>query len=250
MNVSAFAWQSIERLRRVSPSLAVLAANLAGGGRSFHVDADGDWIARQDGVTIASPDTVAKRLSFMEAEVADYFLPFYQPKADDVVVDVGAGIGEEAVVISHKVKRYIAIEASPRTYRCLSKTIALSGLPAEPIHCAIGDMNGTTTIETTANHLGNSIGRGDAVVEMRSLSSLCADLGIKRIDFLKMNIEGAEQLAVKGLGALDVRNAAISCHDFINMETKQAVKAAMCDFRQLPRRHHLPWINDTLYFTR
>src|SRR5437899_13028030 len=42
-------------------------------------------------------------------------------------------------------------------------------------------------------------------------------LGLSHADFLKMNIEGAERLALSGMGEMvqKTKNVCISCHDFL-----------------------------------
>ena len=216
MNHSAITFKNVERLRRVSPAMAVAAANLVGRGRTFSVDADGDWIHRQGSTAFASPDVHAKRLSLIQEATRDEFLWRYTPKAEDIVFDVGAGVGEEAVALAPHVAHIYAIEAHPVTYRCLAKTISMSGLKnVTPIFCALSDADGELRISTGANHLANSIGDDGDIVPARSLASLCAELGISRVDFLKMNIEGAERLAVQGFGEVPIINMAISCHDFV-----------------------------------
>ena len=55
-----------------------------------------------------------------------HFLWGYQPRKGDVIMDVGAGVGEEALMFSREVGehgRVICVEAHPRTYRCLEKLV-------------------------------------------------------------------------------------------------------------------------------
>lgn len=54
----------------------------------------------------------------------ELFFHYYMPKNNDVVVDLGAGYGEEAVYIASRFPdvRYIGVEAQPVIYECLSNT--------------------------------------------------------------------------------------------------------------------------------
>ena len=53
-----------------------------------------------------------------------------------------------------------------------------------------------------------------------TLDYIFRSLGLSRVDFLKMNIEGAERLALSGMGemAQKTKNVCISCHDFLANE--------------------------------
>jgi FkbM family methyltransferase len=188
----------------------------------------------------------------------------YTPRTGDVVVDVGAGIGEETVVFSKMVGcagRVVAIEAHPFVFSCLAETITRSGLRnAHAIQCAIGDRNGTLRISDKADHLGNSVlsGMGGTKVPARSLDSVVKELGLDRIDLLKVNIEGAERLALRGMGTVAdrVRNVVIECHDFVAdaggpeaMRTREFVADALRELGYIVRAHEqvtTPWLRDRI----
>jgi FkbM family methyltransferase len=199
-------------------SLVAKAATLAYLEQSFSVDSDGHWINRQDECVIVSPSINTKPYSFFRDLTLDEWCRDYRPRAGDTVVDLGSGVGEEVIILSKLVGPdglVIAVEAHPETYRCLEKTVARSGLTnVRPVHCAIADVDGTANINTRENHLTNTIiaGEGDPVPQL-SLETLCQ--GLERVDFLRSNIEGAERLAIQGPALAKVRNASISCHDFV-----------------------------------
>ncbi len=54
-----------------------------------------------------------------------------------------------------------------------------------------------------------------------TITDLMEDRGVEQIDFLKMNIEGAETAALCGAGdrLQDIRHMVIGCHDFLADET-------------------------------
>lgn len=258
MNASVLAWNAIERLRQAGARrAAIFFANLIGGDRRFCIDRDGDWINRQENAGFASPEVHARRLAFVEAETADIFFWNGIPDSDDIVFDIGAGIGEETVVMASRARHVFAVEAHPGTYRCLAKTISLSGLRnVTPIHCAIGDRDGETMISTDEHHLANTIGKGGGeAVPMRSIASLCAEHGIGAIGFLKMNIEGAERLAIQGFGSVPIDQAVISCYDFIAhrgdfFRTRDLVQRHLEASGYVTRRrmdHPQAFIRDTIY---
>lgn len=212
--------------------------------RRFRVDQAGNWINAQPEGTFVGPDLHTAYYSQIHQAVASYWFHEYSPRAGDVVIDVGAGIGEDAVVLSNMVGpngRVHAIEAHPGTYACLKSTVACSNLTNVDAHkLAITEKDGTVSITDDLNHLANSIigTVGGIEVESRSLDSFIERSGHHAIDLLKMNIEGAERGAMLGLErhAPMVRNMAISCHDFVadkgggeQFRTKGAVRQRLLD---------------------
>jgi FkbM family methyltransferase len=160
---------------------------------------------------------------FKNAE--DYWFSEHRPKAGDVIIDIGAGRGEDTLAFSTAVGptgRVIAIEADPFSYRLLERFCALNQLTnVEPIHVALMDRPGAVTIaETSTLWEGNTAGwssdKDGANVEAKTLDQLCSELSIAKVDYLKMNIEGAERFALIG-GRETLRQVDALCvcaHDF------------------------------------
>lgn len=236
--------------------------------RRFGVDHKGHWKNIQREATFVSPDLHTAFYWQVDESVRDYWCQFYTPGPGDTVIDVGAGIGEDAAVLSKLVGptgKVVAIEAHPDTFACLQGTIALSGLNnVIAVDCAITDRDGTLTMSNSAEHLANSVIKngGEIVVSARSLDSLLDELGIADVALLKMNIEGAEKPAMDGMNraATAIRNVAISCHDFIadagggnQFRTSADVRAALLKLGfQIQLRNHAPrpWLRDTLFGAR
>ena len=236
--------------------------------RRFSVDDQGNWVNRQREATFVSPDIFTSQFEQVRARVFQDWCYGYTPKAGDIVVDIGAGIGEEAVVFSKLVGpagRVIAVEAHPQTFACLEGTIARSRLDnVIPVQCAITDSDGEITISDGNEHLANTIveGGGGTQVRSRSLDSLLDELKVTRTDFMKMNIEGAERAAIKGMtkSAPNMRHVAISCHDFVadaggseQFRTRDFVEGALRDYGfEIDRRTEAPhpWHRDALFGRR
>jgi FkbM family methyltransferase len=248
---------------------ANMVACLKGGddGRRFGVDHEGRWVNQQPGVTFVSPDIYTAHYRQVEARVLDSWCHLYTPKEGDTIVDVGAGIGEEAAVFSRLVGpsgRVIAIEAHPRTFACLEGMVARSEMSnVVAVQCAIADQDCVLRISNGALHVANSIldARGGFEITARSLDSLMAELQVTRIDLLKMNIEGAERAAMEGMAAVAplVGHVAIECHDFVTdagggeqFRTMQFVMDAVRNFGfEVHRREAAaPWLRHTVYGRR
>ncbi len=207
--------------------------------------------------------------SELEAITRDTFFHYYTPRRGDVVVDIGAGVGSEALTLSRLVGddgRVVAVEAHPGTYRCLEKLCQLNSLDnVSAKQLAIMDESGPVTISDSDADIANSVVRDvNRAIEVpgMSMDQLVESEGLSHIDFLKMNIEGAEAPAVRGMQrTLEMtQNLAISCHDFIGEERRDPSMYTKAMVREALESHGFavaertkdprPWIRDTLYATR
>ena len=206
------------------------------------------------------------------SEPADIWFHHYQPQQGDVILDVGAGFGNDAFVFNQKMQgdgRIIAIEAHPTTFARLEKTCKWNNLSTvECVNVAISDTNGHVDISDlendVLNHLDISGSSEQASIKIpaKTIDQLCSDMSIDKINLLKMNIEGAEALAIKGMGGMidRIENAVISCHDFITEQggsdfftTKSQVTAFFQDagFTVVSRDDNpRPYVRDTIYAQR
>ena len=150
----------------------------------------------------------------------------HRPQAGDTIFDIGAGIGTELQAFSEMVGpngRVIAVEADPTAYRCLEKLCRLLGLcNVTLVNSAIGDFEGVAKLtQSDGGAITNKLttDHQDDVIDvpMTTLDLLIKKLGLERIDFLKMNIEGAEVPALTAFieQKMIVKHWCISCHDFM-----------------------------------
>jgi FkbM family methyltransferase len=155
----------------------------------------------------------------------DMWLHVYDPRPGHVVVDVGAGIGGETQLFSERVGRagrVLSVEANPSTYERLAARVRWNGLDnVTAVNCAIVDRAQPVYVENRPEVYERntvSLERRDrdfpVPVEGITLDELCAREGIDHVDFLKMNIEGAELLAIRGMASTIARTGAacIACH--------------------------------------
>ena len=133
-------------------------------------------------------------------------------KPGDTFVDVGANIGFFSLLADRLVGpkgRVHAVEATPSTADLLDDNIALNGAGTIIVHrCAAGERTGTANMvmddagNIGSNHLASDGGAsdgGNAPIVLRRLDHLLADEAIRLI---KLDIEGAEAIALRGAGAL------------------------------------------------
>jgi FkbM family methyltransferase len=158
------------------------------------------------------------------ADTKEYWLQHYCPQEGDVIVDVGAGRGEDTLTFSQAVGksgRVIAIEAHPLSFAILESFCRLNRLTnVTLLHLALMDKAGTVWMaESESSWMENAIQDGEGKgIEVRAsaLDEICKAQGVKNIAFLKMNIEGAEQRALLGMESIlpGVRQICVACHDF------------------------------------
>jgi FkbM family methyltransferase len=228
---------------------------------------NGAWIHRYRGAKIphAGLGRAAPPAVFTE-HARDTAFYVYTPVQGDVVFDVGAGVGAETLLFSRLVGpsgRVVSIEAHPRTYGRVVEVCQANGLAnVTPLQVAAAESDGSATVTDLANHVRNTTltaARNGIEVPARRLETIATSLEITHIDLLKMNIEGAELSALRGLGPLlaKTRYVCIACHDFLadeggreTLRTKAAVCELLVDhgFDVLTRDDAPdPWTRDYVY---
>jgi len=166
--------------------------------------------------------TIADGMTPWTAAAHRYWFGRYQPRPGDVILDIGAEIGSDVPAFANGVGkdgRVIAVEAHPVTYKLLEATVARCGFTN--VECkllAITESRGEIFIEDASSTLSSAIsarGVGHRVPGL-SMDDLCEELGIGAIGLVKMNIEGSERDALKGMTKTlgRTRNLVVACHDF------------------------------------
>jgi FkbM family methyltransferase len=151
------------------------------------------------------------------------FLWGYTPAKGDVIIDVGAGVGEETLTFARAVGKsgkVICIEAHPKTYRCLQALVRYNRLEnVITLHRAISQPGRShELIEDSSEYLSNRLENSKGIsVPATTVDAICDLLRVHRVNFLKMNIEGAERLAIRGMTETLKHTQAlcICCHDFL-----------------------------------
>ena len=120
------------------------------------------------------------------SDTEEYWLRYYHPQEGDVIVDVGAGRGEDTLTFSRavgKTGRVIALEAHPLTFAILKNFCLLNRLTnVTPLHLALMDKAGFVRIvESESSWMENAIEYGNRKpgTEVRSatLDDICAQEG-------------------------------------------------------------------------
>jgi FkbM family methyltransferase len=125
-------------------------------------------------------------------------------KPGGVFLDVGANVGFYSMLALDVVGPSGAVHAfeiDERPLRCLRKTISRERLGNVQLHeTAVGDRDGTVGLEMHEDSGNSGVVEtvGVPQVRMTTLDTWWRGAGVKNIQAIKLDIEGAELLALKG----------------------------------------------------
>ena len=122
-----------------------------------------------------------------------------------VVLDLGANLGVFATRAAKAVGpsgRVIAVEPHPDNFARLQGNARRNGLAwLECVQAAAGDRDGQVELFVHERGINHSIVRGSGksvTVPLRTVDGLVRERGLTRVDFLKIDIEGAVPAALRG----------------------------------------------------
>jgi FkbM family methyltransferase len=123
-------------------------------------------------------------------------------QAGDVVLDCGADIGTfTRTALGHGAATVVAIEPSPEKEPCLRRNFEQEIAAGRVIVVTKGVWNqdGTLRLYDDTGSVVDRRGTGRGVdIQLTTIDELVADLKLPRVDFIKMDIEGAEKQALAG----------------------------------------------------
>jgi FkbM family methyltransferase len=171
-----------------------------------------------------------------------YFTGTYEPglvrlldaelRAGDVVLDVGAHIGVHALGAARRLRdlgggRVVAFEPTADSAAAIRAAAARNGLEFQVVEAALGECEGEVEIHGDPRYgehdagVRSQFGAGEAVqrTPVTTLDAWAAQTGLDRLDVVKLDIEGAEILALRGaratLGRLCPRVLVVEVKDVV-----------------------------------
>ena len=137
-----------------------------------------------------------------------------------VVLDIGANVGLYTALAAARVGEegaVFAFEPEPKNHSLLQETIRLNGFRNVHAHeVAVSDVPGTVKLylsdENMGDHriYGEDTGREAVEVPMVVLDDFLASCGSRKVDVVKMDIQGAEEKAIAGMERILAENAELS----------------------------------------
>ena len=126
----------------------------------------------------------------------------------DIVLDCGASDGDfTRVALAAGAAKVISIEVSPPAIECLRRNLAeeISGGRVVVYPKGVWDHNDTLTLNIDdTNFAANSVvmkpasSRPTVQVPLTTIDEIVRELNLPRVDFIKMDVEGAETRALNG----------------------------------------------------
>jgi FkbM family methyltransferase len=161
---------------------------------------DGKRIASYNGLKIAFP--FEEDPSFDDVWLRNVYYP-YQPRRDDVVIDVGAHMGFFTLKIVREVARVVAVEPDPTNFKFLAYNTISNGLERKVtlMNLSLGDHEGSIFLDRG----GYGFGRSRTVandtgyaVKLKTLDNIVKAIGVRHVELIKIDTEGNELEVLKG----------------------------------------------------
>ncbi len=142
-----------------------------------------------------------------EREIGLYTSGDHGVRKGDIVIDCGANVGVfVAEALERDAATVVAVEPSPRNIECLNRNFKreIASGRVVIVDRGVWDRQDTLRFSVSGNSVRDSFVMADGdpmqTLQLRvtTIDALCADLGLARVDFIKMDIEGAEQRALAG----------------------------------------------------
>lgn len=139
-----------------------------------------------------------------------YVCRIFTPNSGDVVLDVGAHIGYYTVKVAQTVGSHgivIAVEPDPRNLKILQKNIVSHQLKnVRLVNDALSHSSGYRTFKNCANPLFSRLTNKASkqatatsmMVKVNTIDNLCEEMGISRIDWVKIDVEDSASDVLKG----------------------------------------------------
>jgi FkbM family methyltransferase len=161
-----------------------------------------------------------------------------QVRKGDVVLEVGANVGEFTCAVSPMAATVYAFEPDPHAVLALRRNAEpRRNIIVEPVAlgCASGEIElyiATATADTSI--IAPPAWTEKVFVPMRTVASYVSENGISQLDFLKVEAEGYEPEVLRGCaGVLEsVRNVAVDCGpERLGQSTFEECEAILADAR-------------------
>ena len=125
------------------------------------------------------------------------------PESIEYIVDLGSNIGVTAMFWAQRYPnaRMVLVEPDPDNFKLLQRNTAAFKDRCVLINAAVSDQRGEISFFRSDREYGHSILKGDdsvSEIQVKTLtvSDVLSEAGFPRVDLLKMDIEGGEQIVM------------------------------------------------------
>lgn len=138
-------------------------------------------------------------LAFAEQAAGQYWHPSVHFQPGDIVLDVGADYGSVTLkALQAGAKKVIAIEIAPEKWPCLERTFAKEIGEQRVVVMRAGAWDSESTLELGGDSVVLERGSHKQKVRVTTIDQMVTELKLPRVDFISMDIEGAEKPALRG----------------------------------------------------
>ncbi|HDH44389.1 MAG TPA: FkbM family methyltransferase [Thermococcus sp.] len=132
---------------------------------------------------------------------------YFKPNKGDVVIDIGAHVGKYSLPAAKLVGengKVIAIEAHPENFKALQTNILLNGFKnIIALNIAAFNQDNKKLLlsgsSDTDFSLKSNLKKNSFEVETRTIDSLLREIGVEKVDWVKIDVEGAEVEVLEGM---------------------------------------------------
>jgi FkbM family methyltransferase len=134
------------------------------------------------------------------------FYYFLKGQEDLNIIDLGANIGLFSLYVSPVAEKIYSVEPTPSHFALLNELVTLTGKTnIQPLNIAIGleegeseffVHEGNSTMNSFVKHTTNPHSETGIMVKTQTLNGLIDSLGLDRVGFVKMDIEGFENKVI------------------------------------------------------
>jgi FkbM family methyltransferase len=183
--------------------------------------------------------------SFIASMLKEMFVdriydPFFEDIKDPIVIDAGANVGIFTLYAYPKSSKIYAIEPSQSHFDTLSEMLNYNKMldKVVPIKLALANENGKADLfhplNPTARSLIKLVGeisdkKDTEIVETITMDKLFTQYNIDHVDFLKLDVEGAEMEIIGGKGfesiCPKINSLLVEWHSWTNTEPYQIFNA-------------------------
>jgi len=165
---------------------------------------------------------------------------YFKPREGEIVVDVGAHVGKYALVAAKMVGdrgKVVAVEAHPENFRALCDNISLNGFRnVVALNVAAYNKNfeevllsgSRDDVYSLKEQLKNGI-----KVETRTIDSILQELGIKTVNWVKIDVEGAEVEVLQGMKHVIENSQNLKLFVEVRKENEYKVDEILKGFKKL-----------------
>lgn len=184
----------------------------------------GYWIATWKGERLCVPTPRTAILGHFLRSYTQVYEHYFRVEKDETVLDIGAYVGSFSIAVAKRVKKVLAIEPDPKNYACLQRNVSKLA-NVQTVRKAVWDSKKELKLYLDPRYpIAHSVvippGSKFINVEADTLDNIVSELGFDKVDFIKMNIEGAELEALQGAKQVlkSARKVVVEAHHVRNGE--------------------------------